>query len=242
MAQDAKGGATYPVQSVGLYGWDGDEWIQLLFSGGSLSVNLDQVGGTAQTGDDWTLRFQALNDDTVQGLFRSVGDAGPLPTNTTGETVLHKLERAARSADTVGANTGVIRTLGDAGNVPVDVAGHTMLSWLSQIVTALGTPTLEWAPLSAAANGAAPFNVDIDTGIAGGRPTVCINVANALNASTFIMRGSIDGVTYVDLFTGNVAPGGGQVNSQFFNAYQYLRLSVTVVGGGTTFATLAASR
>ncbi len=39
-----------------------------------------------------TSSIDSLNDDTVKGLLRSIGDAGSSPTNVTGETVLKKLD------------------------------------------------------------------------------------------------------------------------------------------------------
>lgn len=39
-------------------------------------IDLARINGTALTGDDWTLRFQALNDATVTGLMKSIGDIG----------------------------------------------------------------------------------------------------------------------------------------------------------------------
>jgi hypothetical protein len=40
------------------------------------SIDLASIVGTALTADDWTLRFQALNDDSVKGLLKSIGDIG----------------------------------------------------------------------------------------------------------------------------------------------------------------------
>lgn len=59
--------------------------------GGSTNANITQVSGTVQTADDWTARFKALNDDTVKGLLKSIGDAGTTPTNAPGRTVLGRL-------------------------------------------------------------------------------------------------------------------------------------------------------
>lgn len=56
-----------------------------------VNSSIDKIGGTDLTGDDWTQRFKALNDDTVKGLLRSIGDAGTSPANTTGKTVLQLL-------------------------------------------------------------------------------------------------------------------------------------------------------
>lgn len=204
MALRDKGGAALPVQAVGLHGWDGDKWEQLILSGGSMAVNLTQVNGVEQTGDDWTQRFMALNDDSVTGLMRSLGDAGASPTNAPGRTVLQLLD---------------------------------------DIETAINnTPTDQWNPQSVSGNGTAPFSVDLDTGTTGGRGIVCINVTNASAGSNFTVYGSIDGTNYVDLFSGSVPAVGGQYNDAFENAYRYLRISVTSVSGGTTYATIAATR
>jgi hypothetical protein len=40
------------------------------------SVDISSIAGTALTADDWTARFKALNDDSVKGLLKSVGDIG----------------------------------------------------------------------------------------------------------------------------------------------------------------------
>lgn len=56
-----------------------------------VNANITQVSGTVQTADDWTARFKALNDDTVKGLLKSIGDAGTTPTNAPGRTVLGRL-------------------------------------------------------------------------------------------------------------------------------------------------------
>lgn len=38
--------------------------------------NIKMVNSTVQTADDWTLRFKALNDASVTGLMKSLGDIG----------------------------------------------------------------------------------------------------------------------------------------------------------------------
>ena len=40
-------------------------------------IDLARINGTAVTGDDWTLRFKVLNDASVRGLMKSIGDIGP---------------------------------------------------------------------------------------------------------------------------------------------------------------------
>ena len=38
----------------------------------------------------------ALDDDTIKGVFRSIGDAGPSPDNVTGETLLKKMDNSTQ--------------------------------------------------------------------------------------------------------------------------------------------------
>jgi hypothetical protein len=38
--------------------------------------NIKMINSTVLTSDDWTLRFQALNDNSVTGLMKSIGDIG----------------------------------------------------------------------------------------------------------------------------------------------------------------------
>ncbi len=38
--------------------------------------DLKKIGGTTQTGDNWTNRFRALNDVSVTGLIKTLGDIG----------------------------------------------------------------------------------------------------------------------------------------------------------------------
>ena len=82
-----------PLQAIAMYGWDSGagEWSKILWAGGALAVNVDQWGGTTVTGRDISGDFQALTDDAIKGLMRSIGDAGALPANSAGNTVLKLL-------------------------------------------------------------------------------------------------------------------------------------------------------
>jgi len=64
-------------------------------------VVLNKIGTTALTARDWSGDFKALIDDSVKGLMRSIGDASTTPTNTTGETILKKLDRIATALEIV---------------------------------------------------------------------------------------------------------------------------------------------
>lgn len=116
-------------------------------------VDLTKVAGTAQTADDWTARFKVLNDDTVKGLLRSVGDAGATPTNTTGKTVLEYLDEMETWLNYVETNTSdtydstnalnnkfaAVYTLSDTlSNPNVSGIGAYMLGWRP-------APTSKWA-------------------------------------------------------------------------------------------------
>jgi len=57
-------------------------------SGYERPTNLRKINNTIVTADDWTARFKALNDDSVKGLLRSIGDAGNSPSNASGKTLL----------------------------------------------------------------------------------------------------------------------------------------------------------
>lgn len=54
--------------------WDGANWVNMVGStDGRQAINLDRVGGTTQTPDDWSARLQALNDESVLGLAQAIG-------------------------------------------------------------------------------------------------------------------------------------------------------------------------
>jgi hypothetical protein len=62
-------------------------------------MNVSNWGGTALTGRDISGDTQALIDDTVKGLMRSIGDAGASPTNSTGYTLLSHLATISTRVD-----------------------------------------------------------------------------------------------------------------------------------------------
>lgn len=58
--------------------------------------------------------IKALIDDTIKGVFRSIGDAGATPSNTTGKTALQ-------------LGHDLFRSIGDAGVTPINTTGKTFL-------------------------------------------------------------------------------------------------------------------
>jgi len=215
MAERGKGGQVFPVQAVGLYGWNPDDgWQQLTLTGGTMDVNLTSINGTALTGDDWTLRFQALNDDTVEGLFRSIGDAGATPTNTTGKTLLQLQTEALAAISAMSSAITAVLSTAYQSNTVLDAA--------------------------IAANG----DLDLDTGLYGGRTTVCLH-AEHTDAMGITVYGSPDNINFVKLFedlTTIAASVGGTISQSFDNAYRYLRVTVSGLAGTGAKAFLAASR
>jgi hypothetical protein len=64
--------------------WDGAAWVNMVGStDGRQFIDLDRVGQVAQTGDDWTARFRALNDESILGLAQAIG-LPALPTTDAG--------------------------------------------------------------------------------------------------------------------------------------------------------------
>ncbi len=105
-----------------------------------------------------------LNDETVKGLLRSIGDAGASPANTPGFTVLDHLNDISVDAALISPATasliddnikGMLRTLGDSGASPLNAAGHTILSKLNMIYAnnvlpknLLANSSFEWGSLN----------------------------------------------------------------------------------------------
>jgi hypothetical protein len=80
---------------LGNFGYDGVNWLPIVVDAdGNFGMNVRTWGkdpAVDLTGRDITLDIQAITDDTIQGVFRTLGDAGTTPTNTTGNTVLQLL-------------------------------------------------------------------------------------------------------------------------------------------------------
>lgn len=238
------GGVRTPLRGLGNFWFDPTirDWVPGEGVGGVMSINMAKWGGVVVSGDDVTLRFRALSDPLIIGLMRSTGDAGAGALDTSGETILRKLHRIAESADN-DLVQGLIRSVGDTGAGPINVIGHTVLSLLSQILAAIGVSGgVEWEAKHALGNGAANFTVSLDTGIYGGRTVTHLNAFNAANASTVEMQASYDNVNWITLFTVSIPIGGDTINETFFNAFRYLRVNVSAIGGGTTYVTLGTSR
>jgi len=64
---------------------------------------------------------KALIDDAIKGVFRSIGDAGTAPSNTTGKTALQ-------------LGHDVFRSIGDAGAAPINTTGKTFLQLIYDLV------------------------------------------------------------------------------------------------------------
>jgi len=86
----AKGGARYPVRALGMHGWTGDEWIEIITSAGGLACDITAWGGTPVTGRDVTLDFQALSDETVPGLSQAMGLPTGVPTDATADNTVRR--------------------------------------------------------------------------------------------------------------------------------------------------------
>ena len=65
--------------------------------------------------------IKALIDDTIKGVFRSIGDAGAAPSNTTGKTALQ-------------LGHDVFRSIGDAGVTPINTTGKTALQLANDLI------------------------------------------------------------------------------------------------------------
>lgn len=89
----ARAGEKGPVLPLGNLGWTGRNWEKILVYDGASAVSVQSWGSppVTLTGRDITLDFQALTDDSIQGLMRTLGDAGATPNNATGDTVLQLL-------------------------------------------------------------------------------------------------------------------------------------------------------
>lgn len=228
-----------PIQAHGNYAYDPDEqgWVPVQTSGGSQNVNLAQWGGTALTGRDITV--------DIEQLSRTIGDAGAGPTDTPGETVLHKLERVSISVDDDTAK-GLLRSIGDAGAAPTNVTGNTVLQLLSDIITALGSlPATQWNPLSSGQQTSAITADDVatlDTGLLGGRLVVNLAISNPTQATTVALQGSSDGANWNTLGIAQVLAGGGTDFLAIFGAFRYLRANVTAIAGDITTVEIASSR
>jgi hypothetical protein len=115
----AKGGERYPVVSMGNFGWDGDQWIKIVASASGLAVNVRSWGfpEVILTGRDITTDIQSLSDPAVIGVLRTMGDAGAVPTNTSGRTFLQWFNDILRAIDdpgvgpTAAATTKTVRRL-----------------------------------------------------------------------------------------------------------------------------------
>lgn len=75
--------------------------------------NITQISGTSLTGRDWSGDLQALIDDSIKGLLRSLGDAGASPTNSTGRTLLNLMTLIYGSVDNLEGYLDTVETLLD---------------------------------------------------------------------------------------------------------------------------------
>ena len=82
-------GTRYPVRALGLHGWNGSNWVEIVTDSGHLAVDIGSWGGTTLTGRDITTDIMSLTDDSIGGLFRSIGDAGSMPTNLAAEGIAY---------------------------------------------------------------------------------------------------------------------------------------------------------
>jgi len=228
--------------------WDGANWVNMVGStDGRQAINIDRVGGAAQTGDDWSLRLQALNDPTVLGLAQATGlPAWPTTDATANETLRRFLERVADSADTIGPVMGLMRTLGDLGAIgTAPTTGKTIAKILEDILTALGgIASPQWDSYSTRNAGAVPFTVTVDSTVDGGRIVVSCHASMPIlagNNATIVIETSNDNVNWCPEFTWTITDGGA-TSQQFFNARRYIRMDATAVAGGTLTMDLASSR
>ena len=115
-------------------------------------VNLIKIAGTALTGADWTAIFKTLNDDTLKGLLRSIGDAGAAATDQAGYTLLGRLLQLFNNTRSLNGDTGFqIPKSNTCTNVAVII--HT--------VTAGKTYYLNTATLSLRCNAASEQSVSM---------------------------------------------------------------------------------
>ena len=63
---------------------------------GKMASDITHVGGTAQTGRDWSLDFKALTDDSIKGILKSLGDIG---VGSNIATILGAIETAVEIID-----------------------------------------------------------------------------------------------------------------------------------------------
>lgn len=124
----AKGGERYPVQAYGTFGWDGTQWLKIITSAGGIAVEVRGWGDppVSLTPRDVSLDFQALTDDAIKGLMRTLGDAGAAPLNSAGNTVLQWLFE-------------IEETVGPTAAGPTNaVNNYTVRRFLELILAALG--------------------------------------------------------------------------------------------------------
>lgn len=65
--------------------------LEDISSSSGITGDITKWGGTSVTGRDISGDFQALTDDSIKGLMRSIGDPGVAPTDATGKTLLKLL-------------------------------------------------------------------------------------------------------------------------------------------------------
>lgn len=140
----AKGGEKYPVQAYGTFGWDGVQWLKIITSAGGIAVEVRGWGDppVSLTPRDITLDIQAITDDAIKGIMRSIGDAGAVPLNSAGNTVLQWLfeieeaigPTAAGAANAVANNTTrrflelILAALGGGANETADPVAAVSLA------------------------------------------------------------------------------------------------------------------
>lgn len=76
-------------------------------------TNIKWVNDTAQTGDDWTARFKALNDVSITGIMKTLGDIG------VGDSVYVTLTNIL--ADTTNIDTNVTAILADTASMDTNL-------------------------------------------------------------------------------------------------------------------------
>jgi hypothetical protein len=98
-------------------------------SGEPKDRNIESFGGTDVTGRDIAGDLQAIVDDSIKGLMRSIGDVGSTPANTTGYTVLERLKdissRLQQIRNSYSSQTASNTSTGAGLTVDIDLSSYS---------------------------------------------------------------------------------------------------------------------
>ncbi len=175
----AGGKTTYTFPDIGVTVQAGDRyWIRVPVE----IQDIERIGGTTQTGDDWTKRFEALNDETVKGLLKTLGDID------TGDNIITRLGALASaaetdptaSADQIALLKGIIRQLQGDG----DKANSVQLTDALETLQNSTAQNQDGTELETPGYGTVAFDVDVTGDFDG-----LVN-----------FEGSIDGTNWRDLW------------------------------------------